>query len=534
MAWILKAEDLGVRIKDKQILEDINLSIDEKEKVAIIGMSGSGKTTLLYALRGIKGFRPSNGSIIYNIKVCMKCLRVEAPSFKGRCKVCGSDLERKEIDIYNNPNKIYNQLKHRAPMMLQRTPLIFSDRTTLENVETSLRYVKYPQRERRSRSIQILEKLMLSHRLHQAAGVLSGGEKQRLALAREVALDPLVLFLDEPTEMLDPITAKKVYDYIKTFEFTTVFSTHLLDFVEDVTDRAILLCDGHIEMDGRTRDVISFFKREGGEREEKILREDFGEPMIICKDIRKYYPVPIEFYSRKNPYVKVIDGVDLEVRRGEIRGLIGISGSGKTVLTDIIAGNIMEFKGICKVNVKGEMVDLHDIWKRDKVRKAIRRAFQEYELFPARTIYDNLRGAIPEYDEEDARERIYEMMAKFFPEKEHLSEILDRYPDEICEGERQRIMVVMALLSEPEIVLLDEPSGTLDIHTKVAMARGIRKIRDEKNTTFLIVTHDFDFAKEVCDNIDFMKEGKIVASYNGKDIKEDFIKNLVKNSFSCF
>lgn len=527
MALILKVEDLAVERKEEQILRDVNLSIEEGEKIAILGCSGTGKTTFLQSLRGVEGFTPSKGNIIYNVKICPKCLHVEALSFKGRCKRCREELDKKEINVWDVPGNIRNALKHRLPIMLQRTPSIFSQKTTLENVMFSLRYIKCPYEEREKRSVAILKNLALSHRLHQTAGILSGGEKQRLALAREIALDPIILFLDEPVEMLDPITAMKIYEYMKSFEFTTIFSTHLLSSVEEVANRSILIKDGSIGMDGKTGDIKSYF--ESLKKEERSEKKNFGETMIICKEVRKYFPVPIKFYSKKKPFIKVVDRVNMNVKRGEIRGLIGISGSGKTVLSNIISAHqsIKDFSGVCQVKVKGEVIDLHDPRKKDKVRKNVKRVYQEYEFFPEKTIYENLRGVIPEFEEEESREKIYTMLKYFFPERD-IPYILNRLPNEVCEGERQKLIICMALLKEPEIALLDEPSGTLDIHTKEEMVRGIRKIRDMKNITFLIVTHDFEFAKEACDYIDFMKEGKIESSCNAKNFCYDLIEGSVK------
>jgi methyl coenzyme M reductase system subunit A2 len=144
---------------------------------------------------------------------------------------------------------------------------------------------------------------------------------------------------------------------------------------------------------------------------------------------------------------------------------------------------------------------------------------QEYDLYPHRTVLDNLTDAIGlEFPKELAMRKaiITLKMAGFSEEKSR--EILDRLPGHLSEGERHRVALAQVLIREPRIVILDEPTGTMDPLTKVDVKHSIMHARDEMDETFIVVSHDIDFVRDICDRLALMRGGKIIAIGKTADV----------------
>ncbi|MHC1629138.1 MAG: ATP-binding cassette domain-containing protein, partial [Candidatus Nezhaarchaeales archaeon] len=144
---------------------------------------------------------------------------------------------------------------------------------------------------------------------------------------------------------------------------------------------------------------------------------------------------------------------------------------------------------------------------------------QEYALYPHRTVLQNLSTSIGlELPEELARMKAIYTLKSVGLDPEVVDQILNKYPDELSEGERHRVALAQVLIKEPRIVVLDEPSGTLDPLTKVEVAKSIMTSRSWLEETFIIVSHDVDFIRLVCDRVALMKNGKITAYLDPKKI----------------
>jgi methyl coenzyme M reductase system subunit A2 len=144
---------------------------------------------------------------------------------------------------------------------------------------------------------------------------------------------------------------------------------------------------------------------------------------------------------------------------------------------------------------------------------------QEYDLYPHRTVLDNLTDAIGlEFPKELAmRKAILTLkMAGFQEEKSR--EILDRHPGQLSEGERHRVALAQVLIREPRLIILDEPTGTMDPLTKVDVKHSILHARDEMDETFIVVSHDMEFVKDICDRLALMRGGKIIQIGSTEDV----------------
>ncbi len=508
---LITVENLCMDFDGAQILRDISFEIAEGEVLGIIGRSGAGKTVLMHLMRGVEQ-PPTKGRIVYHVAACSGCEFVDAGSAAGRpCPRCGGKLVPRDIDLWGEKDdNLRRRLMRRTAIMFQRTFALYGDDRVIENILHALDDVEYPDEKKISRAADLVDQVRLSHRMMHVARDLSGGEKQRVVLARQLAKEPFLLFADEPTGTLDPATARIVHDMLKTAaqmnNMGMVVTSHFSQTIEDVASRTFLLEGGRIKKIGSPKEVIADFMR-GHEDTEKFVQTELGDKVVVARDLVKRY------ISVDRGVVKAVNGVNFEVYNKEIFGIIGKSGAGKTTLSSLISGINEPTSGEVNIRIGEEWVDMTKpgIDQRGRAKMYIGLLHQEYDLFPHRTVLDNLTDAIGlEFPKELAmRKAIVTLrMAGFTEEKSR--EILDRMPGQLSEGERHRVALAQVLIHEPRLVILDEPTGTMDPITKIDVKHSIMHAREEMEETFIVVSHDMDFVKDICDRLALMRGGKIV------------------------
>ncbi|MBU4221947.1 MAG: methyl coenzyme M reductase system, component A2 [Euryarchaeota archaeon] len=520
MVALIEIRDLNINVNGKQILKNINLDINECDSIGIIGKSGAGKSTLLHLLRGFEEFEDITGELIFNISYCPKCGKVNTPSSAGKaCPKCSIKTELQRVN-YLNSKGMHRKIMDRTAIMMQRTFGLYSDETVLENVMRSFEYSDIPKERRPYVAAELIEKVKLSHRMMYTGKELSGGEKQRVVLARQLAKYPMLLLADEPTGTLDPKTAKLVHESIlqakQEHNMTLLVTSHLPGVLHDLTNKAILLDKGEIIRIGKTDEIIEKFSAMTG-----VVNEGkavVGEPIIILKDVKKKY------YSYYKGMIPAVNGVSFKVNEGEIFGIIGISGAGKTSLSKIIAGILERDSGKVDVRIGDMWVDMIEKGTdfRGRAKPYIGYLHQEYSLYPHRNVFNNLTESIGlKLEPELARTKaINALKAVSFDENTAL-EVLDKTSYELSVGERQRVTMAQVLIREPRIIIFDEPTGTMDPITKNEVANSILTARKETGTTFVIVSHDMEFVGNVCDRAAYMKLGKITAIGDVGSVLED-------------
>jgi len=502
---IIEIENLSIEKEDGKILDNINLSVEENDIIGVIGASGAGKSTLMYTLRGMEEYRPTAGRIYYNIRFCEDCERIETPSCT-RCPRCGSTMELQRFDFWQIDKGMRDVIKRRVAIMFQEATGIYSMRSVIENVLAALHSSDYPIDARKKRALEIVKIVSLEHRLKHIARDLSGGEKQRVVMARQIAKDPMVLLLDEPTGTLDPKSSEEMYSVIKEIskERTTFIASHLTSYLHEVAPRSIMLLEGKSAFEGETGEVMEHFIAERSVPKKQVTDLE-GDPIIQCRDVYK------EYYTMDEGAIKALDGVSIDIYKGEIHGLLGHSGAGKTTLVTIIAGGSSEFEGVCTVRLDGERVDMRERGvARGRVKEKIATLHQEFGLSAYQTVYRNMKGFIPGVPEEILEDRIYDVLELVGFGEERIEGILKRYSDELSEGEKHRIIFASIILKDPKIMILDEPTGTLDEMTMYKIIHSIINRRNEHKTTFLIVSHDIEFVRLVCDRVTIIDKGKAI------------------------
>ncbi len=518
---LLRVENVTKKYEGKVVLDNISFTLKTGEILGLIGKSASGKSVLMHMIRGAEDYRPDSGRVLYHVNLCTECDAIDTPKEGGVCPVCGKPCKTEWVDYWAIKDKdpLRYRISSRISIMLQRTFALFGDSTVLENLYEAMPD-KLNDMEKVNKAIKLLEFVNMTHRTTHIARDLSGGEKQRVVLARQLAKDPLFFVADEPTGTLDPFTANVVHqrlvEYVRSHNICMVFASHWPEAIEKMADQAIWLDRGKVLMQGKPRDITEKFMEEY--KFEKSEEHELGDPLIRLTDAKKHY------FSVVRGVVKAVDGVNLEIREGEIFGLAGYSGAGKTTTSRMIAGMAPATSGKVEIKIGDTWVNMSDTGEGGKGRATpyIGVLHQEYALYPSETILQNLTSCIGlKMPAELAKVKaIQALLSVGFP-REGMDKLLNALPGDLSVGEVQRVAFALVLIKEPKFVVLDEPTGTMDPITKVAVAKAVIKARNDLNETFIVVSHDMDFILNCCDRVALMKDGKIADMGSAEKIVEE-------------
>ena len=535
-------------------LKNVSFEVKEGEILGIMGKSGSGKTTLLRALRGVEHID------------------------EGKITVDTVSVDGDSSQFY------YNELKKVTAIHLQRSFGLWPD-TVRENVLRKLYSRRYfdeggtdfevAESEFGEEADKILELVSLTHKKDHYASVLSGGEKQRLIIARQLAKQPKALLLDEPATMACPKTKQEILDAVKNINkelnITVVLVSHLPEVQKYLADRVILMEDGEIKKEGTPEEITEEFMS-GMDPIVDIENISTDEDVIDVKDIYK------RFYLLTGGEVLQIEDINFKVQKENILSLIGPSGAGKTVLLRMLAGLDDSDNGDVLYQVDGEW---HDIAiagiGRMKIRSKLGFMHQEFSLVHYATVFDQLATRLgyknqnvvkeareraermglsdelldslyllTDLQENEARARLEQVglapdiLDDLFPKfpatatREAVKDIfesldldmdiLHRKSYELSGGQKVRVMLALILVSKPEFLLLDEPFGDLDPITLRTVTNSLKKISKKYKITIVMISHNTDFIKELSNRALFMDDGKIIDDSEDMDkIVDDFI-----------
>jgi len=535
-------------------LTDVSFEVEEGEILGIMGKSGSGKTTLLRALRGVE--------------------HIDA----GKITVGDVSIDSDSSQFY------YNNLKKETAIHLQRSFGVWPD-TVRENVLRKLYARRYfdegdtnfevAESEFGEEADELLELVSLTHKADHYASVLSGGEKQRLIMARQLAKKPKALLLDEPATMACPKTKQEILDAVKKINkelnITVVLVSHLPDVQKYLADRVILLEDGQIADEGTPEEICDKFM---ADMEPIVDIENIStdKDLIDVKDVYK------RFYLLTGGEVLQMKDINFKVQDKNILSIIGPSGAGKTVLLRMLGGLDYPDKGDILYYSEGEWRDIEmPGLSRMKIRSKLGFMHQEFALSHYATVLNQLAARLGYKNAnvvKEAQERakrigvseelldsfylltdLSEMEAKHrleqigldadilndlfprFPEtatKEAVADIfesldldldiLHRRSYELSGGQKVRVMLALILVSRPKFLLLDEPFGDLDPVTLRDVTNSLKKISHDYGITVVMISHNTDFIKELSNRAIFMDDGKIIDdSENIDEIVDNFI-----------
>ena len=520
MSHLLDIKDLSIGFKtygqNRPVLHKVNLYIDEGERVSLIGQSGSGKTVTMRSVIGTLPMPPGNvenGSIFYKGSSLLDLSKQE----RNRLKGTGISI------VLQDP-------------MLSFNPVL----TIKRQMDDIVRYsdirmgVKRSVKEREAHLIETLQKVRLQDGeriLESYPMMLSGGMRQRVLIGMALLNKPKLLIADEPGTALDVTTQDEILTLLNSLVaeegLSLLLITHNLGVVRKMADRVYVMEHGRIVETG-TRDAI--FQAPKHEYTKKLMGAvpplygnkvktiDYtgSTPAIQLKTINKDFKTRSGFFNNKIDVFRAANDVSLTINQGDIYGIAGESGSGKTTVAKMILGLTEPNNGEIKLFGRS----INEFKGTSEFRKLIQIVYQNpgSSLNPRRTVADQLSVPLKfsGYASSQIKNRIYELLELVDLPQNYAS----MYPHELSGGQKQRVAIARALSVNPKILVLDEPTSALDVLVQSTVIDLLNRLRKEFDLTYIFISHDLSLMRNFCKRVAIMFRGNIVETGNVTKIFE--------------
>ncbi|CAN5637404.1 hypothetical protein BH24ACT22_BH24ACT22_13970 [soil metagenome] len=481
----LKVEELTVEYGEVRAVDGVSLELERGQALGIVGASGSGKSTLINAIMGL--------------------LRSPALITSGRVLLAGEDLLEAPEDRLRRlrgnrvalvPQAAMNALNPIFPVAKQIAEAIRIHRPVSH-------------RTARWRAIELLEMVGISR--EQAGNYpheFSGGMRQRAVIAMALANDPWLLIVDEPTTGLDPRIQNDILQLLKDLQrrmnLAILFVSHDLPVVSRAVDSLAVMRKGKIVEQGPADSILS------------DPREPYTRRLLTAAQPKRIYPplvrnettlLDLKGVSKTYRQTVAAAGVNLEVREGEVVGLVGESGAGKSTIARMVLG--LENPDVGEVCFEGR--ELNGLSRRElqAVRKDLHLVFQD----PYQSLPDHLRvqeivaEPLRIHGEPKTKHRVRGALQNVDLDPARYA---DRYPPELSGGERQRVALARAGVLQPRMVVLDEPTSMLDAELRKDLLESLERLKDRLGISYLCITHDMLLARAFCDRLVVLRRGRIV------------------------
>ncbi|MCI5058348.1 MAG: ABC transporter ATP-binding protein [Flavobacteriales bacterium] len=486
-----------MKFKDRLILNNINLKVEPSKTVGILGASGSGKSMLLWTILNLVSKQLEvNGTIHF------KNIDLRSLSESEITRIRGNTISM----IYQEPSNSFN------PLLTIGSHI----------VETIRNHKNISKQDAKKRALEFLSEVGLEERVFGLyAHQVSGGMAQRAAIAMAICTDPEIILADEPTSSLDQLNENQIVNLLMNLRqkrnVTILLVSHDIDVIKKTCDELIVLENGEIQENGETKDLLKQPKSEfltkaldnrlSRMSDASMISEDKA---LECKGVYKWYKNG-SWNPFSNKKTNVLQGVDLQLKRGEILGLIGNSGSGKSTLARLLVqlespsmGKVLGLSATRKVRAR-----------------EIQMIFQDphSSLNPGQTIRTILSSILQYHQivpKMDIDKRIDELLKEVGLDKN----ILDRKPDALSGGQKQRVCIARAVALKPKIIICDECVSALDQPNRKQILDLLLKLKKENNMTLLFISHDLKSVAYTCNRIMVIHDGRIVEEGSVTEILE--------------
>ncbi len=532
---LLNIENLRVAYPEKRgkynwAVNNVSLKLQAGEKLGLVGESGCGKSTLgRAAMRLLPKSVQVEGSVTFGEKSVFGMNPSQLRKFRGEAVAL----------VFQDP-------------MTRLDPLMTIGDHCIETIKAHQPHLSKSQAEKKS--IETLETVNIpASRWSQYPHEFSGGMRQRVAIALALLLDPKLIVADEPTTSLDVTIASQILQELTRLcqkrQTSLLLISHDLAMVGEYCDRIAVMYGGEIVEIGEIKQILqnpqheytkSLFaaalhiqvvesnspqiKPEKSEEIEEIKVAKTVKPILQIKDLVKHYTLESNFieqllFAGKSKLIKAVDGVNLNLFSGEILGLVGESGCGKSTLSRTILQLIkptsgsVEFQGLDLTTLSHSALQPY--------RREMQMIFQDPLacLNPMMTVNQIVADPLFIHNlasTEEAKIQVEEMLKKVGLTP--VAEYGNRYPSELSGGQQQRVAIARALITNPKLVICDEPVSMLDATIQTQVLELMLELKQELNLTYLFITHDLWVARFICDRIAVMNSGKIVEQGKTEEI----------------
>ena len=487
ISGIIEFRNVSYSKNNNMILENISFSLKKNKYNVIIGKNGSGKSTILKLIVGLE--KISGGQIFID----------------------NEELVYKRDELY--------KIRKKTGIVFQESNEYIIGETVAESLIFGMENNRIPLEKMKENMTKYVKLFQLENIIDKKTVNLSGGEKQKVALAGAVITEPEIILLDEVTEMWDKATKDKMNGIIEEFlkdGKTVVSVTHNPEEIKRSDNIVFITEEGKI-VTGKSEEVNKIIEeKENTEINHEVISEYSADltKISLKEEEIKVKIKNISYYYEKER--KIIDSFSVNIPKDSITAITGKSGTGKTTLIEIISGLAFlgeNFSGEIEYNFRNENKEKEDeklllyknISERElyEIRKRIGIVFQNTgEQFFSGTVLEELeynitkKYKIKNKKSKELSDRINEIAEIFgYDEK-----FLMKSPFVLSGGEKKMLGLALAVCLEPEILVLDEPTGALDYNTTVKFMKIVEKMK-KNGTTVILVTHDENIVKQYSDYI---------------------------------
>ena len=529
-APVLTVADLRVRIGGNDIVGNIeggvSFDVHREQTLGIVGESGSGKSMTVLAATGLldaPGAVVSGSSVLAGAGDSIELVGASPRALRS---VHGGRIGF----VFQDPGTSLN-------------PLLTLERQITESLEAHRRSTR---RETKARALELLEAVGLPNpqdRLGAYPHQLSGGQRQRVMIAIALACDPELLIADEPTTSLDVTTQAQIIELVRElqrdFGTAVVWISHDLGVIGQVADDVTVLHDGSaveqapvLEVFDRpqqpyTRELLDARPLVGGSGPEPVAEDAAVLLDVAGLDVR--FPV-VTPTGRST--VHAVKDVSFQIRRGATLGLVGESGSGKSTVAAALTGLVKPDAGQARL----DGADLLAVGKR--LDKAVRRRIGLVLQDP----FSSLNPRMPVGVSVGEPLVVHGLAAGKEGRRKRSAEVLDlvglpsafltRYPHELSGGQRQRVSIARALALEPELLILDESTASLDVSVQATVLELLAELQRELGLTYLFIAHDLAVVQRVSHDVLVLRNGATVEYRPAGEIfatpAHDYTRDLLK------
>ncbi|MGW1049745.1 dipeptide ABC transporter ATP-binding protein [Streptomyces sp. NPDC002586] len=500
MSPLLEVTGLDVDFDGTAAVRDVRLTLERGEVLGLVGESGSGKSATALAVLGLlPGNATTRGSIRFDGTELLGASERELTRIRGG----------RIAMVFQDPLSAFTPV-HRIG----------------DQIAEAVRAHRDVSREQaRARAVDLLDLVGIPEPALRARAFpheFSGGMRQRAMIAMAMAAGPDVILADEPTTALDVTIQAQILDVLRTAQRETgaavLLVSHDLGVIAGLADRVAVMRDGRIVEQGPATEV---FHRPSAPYTRQLLaavpridtqrrpERPSGEPVLKVRGLTRTFPVHAGgLIRRRTGTVYAVDGVDLDIRRGETLALVGESGSGKsTTLFELLELAAPEGG---TAELFGERLGTLTKDRVRALRRRIQIVFQDpmASLDPRMPVGDIIAEPLRTQgaDKASVARRVPELLAQVGLDPGHA----DRFPHEFSGGQRQRVGIARALSVGPELLVLDEPVSALDVSVQAEVLDLLRRLKRELGLAYLFVSHDLAVVRNIADRVSVVYLGRTV------------------------